>query len=68
MLITAALIFWFFSGLVAIHLAFAAARKRQEVFDPVHIWLALLGPVSLVFVCLSIAGGKDPAEYPGRLR
>jgi hypothetical protein len=65
MLITAAVIFWFLCGLLAIYLAFGTARRHQEVFDPIHIWLAMLGPVSLIFVCFTFADGKRAPGFPG---
>jgi len=55
MLIALVIVLWFFCGLAGIHLAFAAARNRQEIFDPVHIWLAILGPISLVLAGITYA-------------
>jgi hypothetical protein len=68
MLITAGAVFWFLCGLLAIYLAFAAARRHQEIFDPIHIWLAILGPITLVLACIIFADGnheKNPVEFPG---
>jgi len=59
MLIPMAVALWFLCGLLAIHLAFIAARRQSETFDPVHIWLAVLGPVSLVLACFMIADGNN---------
>jgi hypothetical protein len=58
MLIALVIVLWFLCGLAGIHLAFAAARSRQENFDPVHIWLAILGPISLVLAGITYADGE----------
>ena len=55
MLIALVIVLWFLCGLAGIHLAFAAARSRQDNFDPVHIWLAILGPISLVLAGITFA-------------
>lgn len=67
MLIALIVTLWQLSGLLAIHLAFAAARRDQEIFDPIHIWLAVLGPVSLILACLTLAEqGPDPRQAAAR--
>lgn len=53
MMIGVAVTLWFLCGLLAIYLAFAAARHREDLFDPIHIWLALLGPIGLVLAWLT---------------
>ena len=55
MLIALVIVLWFLCGLAGIHLAFAAARSRQDNFDPVHIWLAIMGPISLVLAGITFA-------------
>lgn len=67
MLIAAAIALWFLCGLMAIYLAFAAARNREDLFDPIHVWLALLGPVSLILACLTFRNWSQderPAHSP----
>jgi len=68
MLIPMAVAVWFLCGILAIYLAFASARRNSEIFDPVHIWLAILGPVSLALACILFAEGsheKRPTSFPG---
>lgn len=59
MLIAVGVTLWFLCGLLAIYLAFVAARNHQETFDPIHIWLAILGPISLIPACLIYAETKN---------
>jgi hypothetical protein len=62
MLIAVGVALWFVCGLLAIHLAFAAARSQGDVFDAIHVWLALLGPVSLVLAWFTFTdGSRDKA-------
>ena len=62
MLLSTVVLLWFLCGMAGIHLAFAAARSRQESFDPVHIWLAILGPISLVLAGIAFADGDRAAR------
>lgn len=69
MLIAVAVALWFFCGLMGTHLAFAGSRNREEPFDPVHVWLAVLGPVGLLFAWLTTATDprrEHPAHSHGR--
>jgi hypothetical protein len=69
MLTAVAVTLWFFCGLMAIHLAFAAARSRQDLFDPIHVWLALLGPIALVLACFTRAEAsqdESPVHSTGK--
>lgn len=66
MLIAVAVTLWILCGLTAVHLAFAAARSHQEPFDPIHIWLAVLGPISLIPACFAWAERSRPAVPESR--
>ncbi len=70
MLIAFAVTLWFLCGLVAIHVAFDVARRHSGIFDPVHIWLAVLGPISLVLACFMLVDStrdESTAILPGSL-
>jgi len=54
MIVAATVAFWFLCGILAIYLAFASARNHGELFEPIHVWLALLGPVGLALACFTL--------------
>ncbi len=64
MLMIPVILLWFLCGLGGIHLAFAAARSRQDSFDPVHTWLAILGPISLVLAWITFADANQEEPEP----
>lgn len=55
MLLSMGIVLWFLCGLLAVYLAFTAARMQKDIFDPAHIWLAMLGPLGLIPACLVFA-------------
>lgn len=55
MLLAIAVTLWFVCGLLATYVAFAVARRHRDIFDPIHVWLAVLGPIGLLFTCLTLA-------------
>jgi hypothetical protein len=61
MLLAVAVTLWFLCGLLAIYMAFLVARSRKDIFDPVHIWLAVLGPLGLLLACLTFVWGDRPS-------
>ena len=63
MLLSVTVALWFLCGLAAIYLAFSTARRYQEDFDPIHIWLAVLGPLGLILACLTLLG-RNRDETP----